>query len=393
MKEILLCKYGEIVLKGANRKYFEDMLCREMKKRAAAYGKFDIYRAQSTIYIEPCDDDCDFDGMFSAASKVFGIVSLSRCAVCEKNIESIRQTAREYLPQYLAGKKSFKVESKRSDKSFPMDSMELSCDIGGVVLDACPGIAVDVREPEITVRVEIREFGAYVSAGKFKGAGGMPVGSNGKGLLLLSGGIDSPVAGYMMAKRGLKIEAVHFESFPYTSERAKEKVLELAKLLSVYTGDIYVHIVSLTHIQEELSRNCEEDYFTLLLRRYMMAIAEKIAEDHFCGGLITGESLGQVASQTMQAIGVTDNAVKDMPVFRPCIGMDKEEIVQTARRINTFETSILPFEDCCTVFTPRHPKTRPELAKVLAEEKKLDFDALVGEALASVYTEHIVAEY
>lgn len=393
MKEILLCKYGEIVLKGANRKYFEDMLCREMKKRAKAYGNFDIYRAQSTIYIEPVDEFADFDGMFEAASKVFGIVSLSRCAVCEKNMDSIREIAKEYLPAFLDGKKTFKVESKRSDKTFPLDSMELSREIGGEILSVCPRLKVDVHNPDIVVRVEIREFGAYVSAGRFKGAGGMPIGTNGKGLLLLSGGIDSPVAGYMMAKRGLKIEAVHFESFPYTSERARQKVLDLAKLLAVYAGDIYVHVVSLTHIQEELVRACEEDYFTLLLRRYMMTIAERIAKEHHCGSLITGESLGQVASQTMQAIEVTDAAVKQTPVFRPCIGMDKEEIVQIARKIDTFETSILPFEDCCTVFTPKHPKTRPEYEKVLEQERKLDFDALVEEAMASAYTEHIVAEY
>ena len=393
MREILLCKYGEIVLKGANKKYFEDMLCRELKKRVKNYGDFDVYRSQSTIYVEPKDEFCDFDGMFEAASKVFGIVSLSRAAVCEKNMDDIRRVAREYLPAFLEGKKTFKVESKRSDKTFPLDSMELSREIGGEVLSTCPRIKVDVHNPDITVRVEVREYGAYVSAGRFKSAGGMPIGTNGRGLLLLSGGIDSPVAGYMMAKRGLKIEAVHFESFPYTSERAREKVLDLAKLLAVYAGDIYVHVVSLTHIQEELVKACDEDYFTLLLRRYMMTIAERIARTHNCGALITGESLGQVASQTMQAIEVTDAAVKNTPVFRPCIGMDKEEIVQIARKIDTFETSILPFEDCCTVFTPKHPKTRPEYDKVIAEENKLDFDALVEEALASTYTEHIVAEY
>ena len=393
MKEILLCKYGEIVLKGANKKYFEDMLCREMKKRAKAYGNFDVYRSQSTIYVEPLDEFADFEGVCEAASKVFGIVSLSRAAVCEKNMDSIRKTAREYLPEFLYGKKTFKVESKRSDKTFPLDSMELSREIGGEVLSVCPKIKVDVHNPDITVRVEVREYGAYVSAGRFKGAGGMPIGTNGRGLLLLSGGIDSPVAGYMMAKRGLKIEAVHFESFPYTSEKAREKVLDLAKQVAVYSGDMYVHVVSLTHIQEELVKACEEDYFTLLLRRYMMTIAEKIAKQHDCGTLITGESLGQVASQTMKAIEVTDAAVKETPVFRPCIGMDKEEIVQIARKIGTFETSILPFEDCCTVFTPKHPKTRPELEKVLVEERKLDFDALVDEAMESVNTVHIVAEY
>ena len=392
MKEIILCKDGEIVLKGANKKYFEDMLCREMKKRARAYGNFDIYRAQSTIYIEALDDTSDFDGMFEAARRVFGIVTVSRAAVCEKNIEAIAETAKKYIPDFLRGSRTFKVESKRSDKSFPLDSMQLSREIGGVILESCRGIKVDVHNPDIVVKVEVREFGAYVSAGVFKGAGGMPVGSNGHGMLLLSGGIDSPVAGYMLAKRGVKLEAIHFESFPYTSERAKEKVLDLAKLVAVYAGDINVHIVSLTHIQEELVKHCNEDYFTLLLRRYMMTIAERVAKERGCGALITGESVGQVASQTMQALTVTDSAV-NMPVFRPCIGLDKEEIVCIARQINTFDTSILPYEDCCTVFTPKHPKTRPELEKVLVEEQKVDFEALVEEAMQTLYTERIIAEY
>ena len=391
-KEILLCKYGEIVLKGANRKYFEDMLCREMKKRAKAYGEFDIYRSQSTIYIEPKNDDVDFDGLILAAQKVFGIVALSRAAVCEKNVDQIKRVAAEYVPQFLDGKKTFKVEGKRSDKAFPLDSMELAREIGGAVLSAYPRIKVDVHNPDTVVRVEIREFGAYISAGTIKGAGGMPIATNGKGLLLLSGGIDSPVAGYMMAKRGVKIEAVHFESFPYTSERAREKVLELASILGEFAGDIKVHIVSLTHIQEELVKACEEDYFTLLLRRYMMTLAERIANARGCTALITGESLGQVASQTMQALGVTDNAV-NMPVFRPCIGMDKEEIITISRKMGAFETSILPFEDCCTVFTPKHPKTKPELEKVFLQEQKLDFDALCDEAMESMYTVSIEPKY
>ncbi len=391
IKEILLCKYGEIVLKGANRKYFEDMLCREMKKKARAYGNFDIYRAQSTIYIEPKDDEADVDGMFEAASKVFGIVAISRAAVCEKNMEDIERVTREYIPAFLGGKKTFKVEGKRSDKSFHLDSMELAREIGGVILDCCRGIKVDVHNPDVTVKVEIREFGAYVSAGQFKGAGGMPVGTNGRGMLLLSGGIDSPVAGYMMAKRGVRLDAIHFESFPYTSERAREKVLELARIVSEYAGEIYVHVVSLTHIQEELVKACEEDYFTLLLRRYMMTIAEKVAKQKGSEALITGESLGQVASQTMQALGVTDSCVS-MPVFRPCIGMDKEEIVQISRKIGAFETSIQPYEDCCTVFTPKHPKTKPELEKVLVQENKLSFDELVEEAIGTLYTVKISPE-
>ena len=386
MREILLCKYGEIVLKGANKRYFEDMLCKQLKRKAKAFGNFTITRAQSTIYISPDDDFCDMDSMFEAARKTFGIAAVGRAAECKKDIEDIKRITREYIPQFLEGKATFKVEGKRSDKTFPYDSMKISELIGGEILDEMNGrIKVNVRKPDVTVKVEIRETAAYVHAGQFRGAGGMPVGSNGRGLLLLSGGIDSPVAGYMMAKRGLSIEAVHFESYPYTSELAREKVIKLAKLVSEYAGDIYVHVVSLTKIQEELVKHCEEDYFTLLLRRYMMTIASRIGEDHGCTCLITGESLGQVASQTAEALIVTNNAAT-LPVFRPCIGMDKEEIVDISRKINTFETSIEPYEDCCTVFTPKHPKTRPVLEKVLIEENKLDFNALVEEALASAYT-------
>lgn len=305
---------------------------------------------------------------------------------CKKDIDDIKRTAREYIPQFLDGKKSFKVEGKRSDKTFGYDSMQLSKIVGGEILSVMGNkIKVDVHKPDTVVRVEIRESAAYVHAGQFKGACGMPVGSNGRGLLLLSGGIDSPVAGYMMAKRGLHIEAVHFESYPYTSELARQKVIDLARLISEYTGDIYVHVVSLTHIQEELVKKCDEDYFTLLLRRYMMTIASRVAKQHSASCLITGESLGQVASQTTEALTVTNDAAS-IPVFRPCIGMDKEEIIEISRKINTFETSIQPYEDCCTVFTPKHPKTRPELSKVLIEEQKLDFEALVEEAIATAYT-------
>ena len=386
MKEILLCKYGESVLKGANKRYFEDSLCKALRIRAKKYGNFDIIRAQSIIYVEPQDDFADIDGMFDAAMKTFGIVAVGRAAVCEKNLDDIKRVTREYIPQFLEGKKSFKVEGKRSDKTFPLNSMELSELLGGEILEATNGrIKVDVRKPEITVKVEIRERAAYVHAGQFRGAGGLPVGSGGHGMLLLSGGIDSPVAGYMMAKRGLRVEAVHFESFPYTSEMARDKVIRLARTVAEYTGDIYVHVVSLTKIQEEIAKHCEEDYFTLLLRRYMMTIASRIAGDHDSKCLITGESLGQVASQTMEAIAVTDNA-STLPVFRPCIGMDKEEIVEIARKIGTFDISIEPYEDCCTVFTPRHPRTKPVLEKVLREEQKLDFEALVAEAIEGAYT-------
>ncbi len=388
MNEVLLCKYGEIVLKGANRAYFEDMLCKELRKRAKKCGNFEVSRAQSTVYIEPLDEFSDMDAMLDEAKKVFGIVAIARAYVCEKNLDSIAEVARERIAPEIKKYKTFKVEAKRSDKRFPLDSMDLSREIGGVLLSTNPRVKVDVREPEIVVKVEIRERAAYIYAGHHKGAGGMPVGTNGKGLLLLSGGIDSPVAGYMMAKRGVKLEAVHFESFPYTSERALQKVLDLAKIVSDYSGDIYVHIISLTHIQEELVKHCNEEYFTLLLRRYMMALSNMVAKKYDCGALITGESVGQVASQTMQAIGVTD-AVAEIPVFRPCIGMDKEEIVQLSRKIGAFETSILPYEDCCTVFTPKHPKTKPELEKVVAEENKLPFAELVEEAFATMRTERV----
>ena len=385
MKEILLCKCGEIVLKGANRRFFEETLCKNIRFRARHFGRFEVTSTQSTVVIEPLEESADMDGLFEAVSRVFGIVGISRCAVCEKDMDSIARTVREYVPPFLSGKKTFKVEAKRSDKTFPLNSPAIAAEIGGVVLGLCPRLRVDVRNPEVVLHVEIREYGAYIHAGQFKGAGGMPVGTNGRALLLLSGGIDSPVAGYMIAKRGVQLEAVHFESFPYTSERAREKVLELAGIVAQYAGSFNVHVVSLTRIQEELVKNCQEDYFTLVLRRYMMAIADRMAHSLGCGGLITGESLGQVASQTMQALGVTD-PVATLPVFRPCIGMDKEEIIQVARRIGTFETSIQPYEDCCTVFTPKHPRTRPELSKVLEQQNRLDFDALVQEALDSAQT-------
>ena len=392
MKEILLCKLGELVLKGANRRYFEDTLCRNLRHRAKHFGSIEVKSSQSTITITPLDDFCDIDGLFQNIQTVFGIVAISRCAVCEKSMEAIEKIVHDYIPQFLVGKKTFKVVAKRSDKRFVLDSMEIAREVGGYVLSTVRGIRVDVKNPEIVVQVEIRENNAFIHAGQFKGAGGMPVGTNGKALLLLSGGIDSPVAGYMIAKRGVQIEAVHFESFPYTSEMAREKVLQLAREVSQYAGTFGVRIVSLTKIQELLVKNCEEDYFTLILRRYMMAIADRIAHQIGCGALITGESLGQVASQTMQAIGVTD-PMSTLPVFRPCIGMDKEEIVQIARKIGTFETSIQPYEDCCTVFTPKHPCTKPELAKVEEQQRRLDFDALVQEALDGAYVEYIRPEF
>lgn len=385
MKEVILCKYGELVLKGANRNTFEYKLVHELRARAALYGNFRVSYAQSTVYIEPQDEEADIDGMEDAACRVFGFVGVSRAAVCEKTKEAVLQTAKEYLPRFLTGVKTFKAESKRSDKTFPMTSPEISAEIGGVVLSAVKGIRVDVLHPEVVVRVEIREGGAYIHAGQKKGAGGMPSRSGGRGLLLLSGGIDSPVAGFMMAKRGVDVEALHFESFPYTSEQAKEKVFSLADKVCAYCGRMFVHVISLTHIQEEIRDRCDEDYFTLILRVFMMTLASRCAKEYKCACLITGESLGQVASQTMEALSVTDS-IAEVPVFRPCIGMDKEEIVRVARQIDTFDTSILPYEDCCTVFTPRHPRTKPEKEKVMAEIAKLDFAALCDEAYATMHT-------
>ena len=385
MKEVILCKYGELVLKGANKSHFEAMLVRRIKGRATRYGDFKVYNRQSTVYVEPLDEFCDMDGMLESMTKMFGFNRVTVAAVCEKNMESICECVKEYLPHRMEGVKTFKVEAKRADKTFPLKSPELCAEVGAYILESVRGIRVNVQNPERVVRVEIREAGAYIHFDALAGAGGMPIGSSGRGLLLLSGGIDSPVAGYMMAKRGMTVDALHFESFPHTSERAKEKVLTLAKEVTEYTDCMYVHIISLTHIQEEIKNKCDEDYFTLLLRRFMYVLSERMAKKCYCGALITGESLGQVASQTLEAIGVTD-AMVNIPVFRPCIGLDKEEIVQIARKIGTFETSILPYEDCCTVFTPRHPKTRPNPDYVAAEAAKLDFDALCDEAFESMYT-------
>ena len=381
MKEIILCKYGEVILKGANRSDFEAKMLKELRQRARRIGEYKIFYSQSTVYIEPLDDEAIYaiDDMYNQAKHVFGFVGVTKAIACAKDIDEIIKITKEYIPEKLQGAKTFKVEAKRSDKRFPMTSPEISMEVGGAILSCVPKIKVDVHNPDVIVRVEIRENEAYIHAGQEKGAGGIPYGTSGRGLLLLSGGIDSPVAGFMMAKRGVQLEAVHFESYPYTSERAKEKVLELAKILCDYTMRIRVHVISLTEIQELLRDNCDEEYFTLLLRRYMMALSLKLAHEYDCEALITGESLGQVASQTMKAIHVV-NEMADIPIYRPLIGMDKNEIIEISRKIDAFETSILPYEDCCTVFTPKHPKTRPELDKVLEQQNRLNFDELVQRA-------------
>lgn len=384
MHEVILCKYGELILKGTNRTTFESQLLKEVRRRAAFFGKYVVRTQQSTVYIEPQDENAEeeLENLYVQIGKVFGFTGICRAAVAEKNLDDILAVAREYLPEKLSRYRTFKCEAKRSDKRFPLSSPELSGEVGAVILDCVPGITVNLKEPDIVVKIEVREEYAYIHAGQDKGAGGMPLGSAGKGLLLLSGGIDSPVAGYMMMKRGMTVECVHFESFPYTSEAAHEKVMQLAGELTEFCGRIVVHVISLTHIQEMLRDHCEEDYFTLLLRRFMMKLSSMVAEEHDIPVLVTGESLGQVASQTLKAMCVTEDAAT-IPVFRPCIGMDKEEIIRISRSIGTFNTSILPYDDCCTVFTPRHPRTQPELAKVQEQEAKIDVAALIEEAWAT----------
>ena len=390
MKEIFLLKLGEIVLKGANKRQFEDKLRQNVRRRMRPFGNFDVYLMQSTIYVEPMDDDADVDGAWDACGTIFGLVSLCRCRSCEKDLDCIFQTIEEYLGDELDAAESFKVESKRSDKRFPLTSIGISQAIGGRLAEAHPDCRVDVHNPAYTVYVEVRDLAAYVHGPAVPGAGGLPTGVGGRAMCLLSGGIDSPVAAYMMAKRGVEIECVHFFSYPYTSELAKNKVLELARLVTRYCGRMTVNVVSFTQIQEAIRDNCPEEFFTLIMRRFMMEISERIGKEHGCEALITGENLGQVASQTMQAMAVT-GAVVDVPIFMPLVGMDKEEIVTIARKIGTMQTAILPYEDCCTVFTPKHPKTKPTLNQLIHAEKNLDREALIQQAIEN--TEKITVKY
>lgn len=384
MKEIILVKYGEIILKGANRPKFENILVKNIRDAVKNIDEVKITVAQATIYIEPQNDE-NIDIICERLSKIFGIVSITRAGVVEKDIEKIKVGALEYCRYALSDGVKFKVESKRSDKAFPLNSVELSIEVGGFLHESCPGLVVDVHNPEVIVKVEVRDFAAYVysSDKKIKGQGGMPIGTGSKATLLLSGGIDSPVAGHMIAKRGVEIDAINFFSFPYTSERAKEKVMELASILAQYTSRINLYIVPFTEIQLEIRDKTPEEHMTLLMRRFMMKISEKIARRNGSIALITGESVGQVASQTLAALNVT-NAVCSMPVLRPLVGMDKTEIIDRAYKIGTFETSILPYEDCCTVFTPAHPTTNPKLANIEKSEARLDFDGLVEKALDGV---------
>ena len=390
MNEIFLLKLGEIILKGANRRQFENKLKTNVARRMRPFGEFKVNILQSTVYVEPENVECDMEGAWEACHAIFGVISLCRCRPCEKTLDAIFDAVVTYLGDDLAAASSFKVESKRSDKRFPMTSIQISQEIGGRLQEAYPDVRVDVHHPGYTVNVEVRDHAAYVHGPAEPGAGGLPTGVGGRAMVLLSGGIDSPVAGYMIATRGVELECVHFFSYPYTSELAKQKVLDLARLMTRYCGRMTVDVVGFTKVQEAIRDNCREEYFTIIMRRFMMRIAQAIAKDHGAKCLVTGENLGQVASQTMDAMAVT-GAVVDIPMFHPLIGMDKEEIVTRARKIGTLETSILPYEDCCTVFTPKHPKTKPVLALVEAEEAKLDVDALVADALAN--TEKVAIRY
>ncbi len=378
--DILLLKYGEIVLKGLNRPVFEKRLLENIKKAARPFGDLSIRKSQSMVYVEPLEDGIDMEAVAERLSKVFGIVNICPAVKCEKNMESIEKTTLEVLSNMELDGKSFKVEAKREDKQFPMNSPQICKHMGGVILKNTKGLRVDVHNPDILVQIEVRKD-AFIFIEKINGAGGMPVGTAGRATLLLSGGIDSPVAGWMISKRGVVLDAVHFHSHPYTSDRAKEKVIELAKIISVYTGDIRLHIVPFTDIQLDIIDKCPKNYLTIIMRRLMMRIAERIAVSRNSKALITGESIGQVASQTMESLAVTDNAV-NMPVFRPCIGMDKEEIVTISKKIDTYETSILPYEDCCTIFVPKHPKTKPVLAEIEEAEKLLtDPEGMIQKAI------------
>lgn len=392
MKEIILLKDGEIVLKGLNRRSFEDVLKKNIKNVLNPIGKFEITSAQSTIYVKPLYDDIDLDEACDRISRVFGIVAYSRAAVCdEKTLESVLKTAPVYLEKTLKAASTFKVEAKRSDKKFPYKSPEICRELGGELISKFPHLKVDVHNPEVTVNVEIRDFGAYIHCDPEKGAGGIPVGTGGKAAILISGGIDSPVAAYMMAKRGIRITAVHFASPPYTSRRAEEKVVRLLQKVSRYAGPMTMYTVPFTKIQEKIKNDCPEELFTIIMRRLMMEMSEKIALKNDCSALITGESLGQVASQTIGALGCTDEAT-DMVVFRPLIGMDKQEIIDISYKIDTYETSIEPYEDCCTVFTPKHPRTRPVLKYVKEAQEKAEFAPLVEEALQNLKTTFISSD-
>lgn len=384
MNDVIMIKYGEIILKGLNRPQFEDRLLKNIRRKLYGLGEIKVVRYQAAVYVYPKCDDYDYDTAIERLKKVFGIIWITRAKRLEKDLEAIKEQALICLREVAHEGRTFKVEVKRPDKTFPYKSPELQQIIGDLLFTEFENIlSVDVKNPDIVVMAEIRDEGAYVYAKREKGPGGLPVGINGKGALLLSGGIDSPVAGYMMAKRGLELMGVHFHSYPYTSERAKKKVVDLAEVLTGYCGRMELFCVSFTDIQLMINEHAPHDMLVILMRRYMMRIAERLALKNKASALITGESLGQVASQTIYSIGVT-NAVVDMPVFRPLIGMDKDEITTISRKMEAFEISIRPYEDCCTVFVPKHPKTKPTEAMALEAEavlKEKGIEELVEKAI------------
>jgi len=383
MKEFILIKNGEIALKGLNRSIFEDALVKNIKRRLSPIFKADITKSQSTIMLEPLSENPDMDAAVEAIKRIFGIAGFSRAAACEKDMDVMRKVVVEYLADTYREVKTFKVEARRSDKKFPLTSPELARELGGEILSNFPHLKVDVHNPDLVVNVEVREKYTFIHGNQIKGAGGMPVGTSGRATIMISGGIDSPVAAWTMAKRGLVLDAVHFASPPYTSQRAEQKVHELLGKVSKYSGAINLLVVPFTEIQEHIKDDCPEELFTIIMRRMMMRIAVELAKRQGSGAVITGESLAQVASQTLLALGCTD-AVATIPVFRPLIGMDKLEIIDISRKIDTFDISIQPYEDCCTVFTPKHPKLRPTLEEVEEAEKALDMDALIKRALDGV---------
>ncbi len=383
-KKIILARIGEIALKGLNRNKFEDKLVNNLKRRLKKIGEFEVTRSQSRIWIETEDPSIDLEEAILLVVKVFGVVSASIVWRFDGDIGAICFFAKKYVHELMEKKliNTFKVETRRSEKRFPLNSPEICTEIGACLLGEFPFLTVQVQKPDLVLQIEVREH-LYIYSSKVMGYRGLPIGTAGKGLLLLSGGIDSPVAGFMMASRGLELEAVYFHSYPYTSDRAKEKVIELAGLLTLYTGRLRLHIVDFTSIQEELRDKSPSDMITITMRRIMMRIAEKIARNVGAMALITGESLGQVASQTIEAINCT-NSVVSMPVFRPLIGTDKDDTVAVARQIGTFDTSILPYEDCCTVFVSKHPKTHPSLELAKRCEKDLDIEELVSRGLQQI---------
>ena len=385
MKEVILLKNGEIALKGLNRRTFEDQLIKNMRHRLSPLGTWQFTAAQSTVTAIPMQEQTDMDAAAEICSRIFGFVGYSKALMIDKDMDEIRRVTGEYLRDDLLAARTFKVCAKRADKKFPLTSPEICQEMGGVLLSAFPHLRVDVHNPDLTVNIEVRDKAAFIHGNQHKGAGGMPSGSAGKAAILISGGIDSPVAAWMMAKRGLQLEAVHFASPPYTSERAEKKVHDLLGKVARYSGRIRLHVVPFTAIQEAIRDNCPEELFTILMRRFMMRLAQRIAEQNDCGALITGESVGQVASQTLYALACTDEAVS-MPVFRPLIGMDKNEVIEISRRIDTFDLSILPYEDCCTVFTPKHPRTHPKLYYVQQAENLLDGETLCADALEGTRT-------